>query len=307
VIERFGTIVLVAFLATTGCDPSGKPPPKKEIVAKLAYRPLEEATSFRATLESTSELPTMPSKKVQRRTGLYRPIDVARTIRATYFAELDSSRRKDRTWRLDFKSFENKTTTSALKETASSDHELTNATLFVQIGKGEPSVRLESKEHEELKPTQSQIEYGLAIARDLEHLEQWGRFLSRQEFPQGKFVELPDGLRPGTLAETMFGPIESSNGTVSLFRLGLQDGNEVAHFDVHARLNARSERDGKPVFMDIESNGRIVARVVDGLVTSYDLKSKVTPRTPEGQMLPEGSGTWEVHFAIDPKTVGVPQ
>lgn len=301
VTMRIGHLLLVA-LAATGCDPSGKPPPKREIVANLAFRPFQESTSFQARLESSSVLPTMPGKRVQRRTGLYRPIDVINTVGTTYFAELDTSRGKNRTWRFDFESFENQTTTSALNETGTTDYNLPGVSVFVELGDDEPSVELKGDQ----PPTRSQIDFTVAMAHDLQNLEEWSRFLASQEFPRGRVFEVPDGLYPARLGETFFGPIESSNATVSLFRLGLKGGSEVAFFDVHARMNARAKRGRKTVYMDIESRGRIVARIVDGFIVSYDLNAKVTPRTPQGQMLPEGSGQWEVRFDVDSETLRTP-
>jgi hypothetical protein len=294
---------LLVILAS-GCDPSGGANrERQEIVANLAFRPFQEKTSFRAHLESSSVLPMMPSKRVQRRTGLYRPIDVMNTVRTTYFVELDTSRGGERTWRFDFESFENRTTTSALNEAGTTDLNLPDTTLFVQLGGEEgPMVRRKAEE----SATGSQEEFAVAMARDLQNLEEWSRFLAAKDFRQGTFVEVPEGLHPGMFGEKLFGPIESSNATVSLFRLGIEDGSEVAFFDVHARMNARPVEKGKTDYYDIESRGQIVARIVDGLIVSYDFKSKVTPRTSTGAMLPKGSGQWEVRFDVDAETLRVP-
>lgn len=298
--------LLVAVIAMAGCKNPNAPPPKKEpITAKIAYRPVEPGTSFRASMEAATVVGKKAGRKLKK-IGVFRAQDVSTELTTSFYAEL-VSRGPATKWQLDFDTFSSRTEGTGSK-TAESTYDLPKASLTVTFppegepAEGEAPVETTVVNKEGEPATESQAEIAIAIAEGLQDWEPWGKFLSSRAFEQGKITEAPKNLYIGSLAEAFYGPVSKAHTTVSLFRLGLEDGNEVAHFDVHSEF--RSGPAGK-AYDDFRAKGRMVVRVVDGTLLSYEIESKVTPRSATGEMLPGGSGKFTMSYLVDPASVPV--
>ena len=279
---------------TAAQQPVPAPPQDQEIVAAPAYRDIAVGTTFYAKLTSQAVVPTEPSKKVRRKTGQLRAVDVTTNVATQFRVTRAPNDGSAEVWKLQFETF-SKQTERPDAPTAKTDHDLPDRTLLVALTEEGPVVT-----DEEGNPTtESQSEFGVAIARDLATRQAWGKFLSSREFPQGKIVEASENMVLGKFAEVFFGEVLESHTTVSLFRLALEEGSEAAIFEVHSRTKTKAPDGRKDVFMDIESRGKIVVRIVDGVMLRYTVDSKVVPRNEAGAMLPVGSGSWTMTFDVD--------
>lgn len=227
-----------------------------------------------------------------------RAIEEVTTIESTFYVELLEDRGQREKWRLDFESFE-KTITRSGSSTATTTHDLPDRALVVEASP--ETIEVTGKDGGSV--TGSQRDIATSVVNGLRNRDRWGEFFSKREFPRGKFVEAPADQVLDGFAEAFFGEVLESNTTVSLFRLGIEAGSEVAHFDVHSRTS-RAGEDGR-TYLDFEQESRVMLRIVDGLFVSYDTAAKVTPRDAEGKMLRQGSGRWEMRFAIDVDTLRV--
>ena len=281
---------LVAALVA-GCEKAPPPAPAAPIVARVDHQPMMPGDSISATLQSSSVTARPPTKELKR-LGVFRPVDVQRTVETTFGAKLVERSTERTRWRLDFQSFDSVLETSGSKK-AATDHGLSGTSLIWEKDGETVTVRTDDG-----KPaTKSQSEVASALIEDLENRDPWGKFFSSREFLQAKLVEAPKGLFLAGLAEASLGEIAESHTTVSLFRLGLENEEEVAHFNVNSNMKTElaDER-----YNDVLASGKVVVRIGDGTLVRYDLDGKVTPRAPTGEMLPTGSGRWTVDFELAP-------
>lgn len=319
----------LVFGAFAGCDDKPEPaaqtatqtvakgapqPGDDKISAEPAYRGLPDGTTFRAELTSRSVIPTPPTKEMRRRTGQLRAVDIETTLKARFDATkverepaedaADGATRPE-SWNLSFEVFE-KVTERADLPTATTSHDFPDQTFQVDLVDDEADVRL-AKDDTVGEATGFQTKFATAIANDLATRDDWGKFLASREFPQGKIVEVPEGLVLGRFATAFFGPITEAHTTVALFRLGMEDESEVAIFEVNNRMKSASEQEGEEIVIDFETKGKLVVRIIDGLILRYNLDSRIVPRNKAGAMLSSGSGAWDMTFSIDPSSVQRPE
>ncbi len=292
-------MALCMLFTAVQCDQPPAPPPAV-VQATLKERPLSVGTSFRASLSAESVVPRFLSKQKAKRMGQIRPVDTRTTVETTFYAELIEVTPEK--WRIDFEQFKRTTQTVGAEE-ATSTHELPDRAFFIEFL---PEETIVLDEHGALG-TESQTQYTFAVAQVLRERHAWGKFAASRSFGQGKIVEASKGLVPGRFVESMFGKVSDGHSTVSFFRFGEDAAKrEVAHFDVHSRFKATPEEMTDGSYFDFEATAKTVLRVADGLQMSQDVSAKVTPRASTGAMLPEGSGSWKLAFAIDAATLQVP-
>ena len=280
-----------------GCDKGAPTQPVKEIVLDVSSMDFPAGSSFRAHLKATSVIPRFSKKEVAKRIGKYRAIDAHTTIETTFYAELMGNHPEK--WRIDFESFDRRTRNEGAEE-ATSTFELPNRAFTVEWTKPEPTV----VDIEGNDVTDSQREVLIGIAHVLAERRGWSEWLEPREIERGNIIEAPGVLIPGHFVVAMLGPRSDAATTVEFFRLGADEGaGEVAHINVHGTFRTVEEAMTDGSYFDYKAEGRVVVRATDGLLVGYDLKSKVTPRAQSGAMLPEGSGSWHIKFAVDTATI----
>ncbi len=252
-------------------------------------KPLKPGDQMTGTLKITNVVPTKPPAAL-RQAGVRRPIDVETIIDVTYTAHYVAQEGDSSTWRFDFEQYSSKVQKD--EAAAESTYGLPGESVTASIGGADgPSVTTKSGE----PATESQSKVGIALARAHRARVKWREFFSSRDFVQGEIVKAPVGLFLGDLIESEYGLVTKGATTMSLFRLGMEDEEEVAYMDVSS--NARVDVDNSK-YSEFEMQGKAVVRLSDGALLSYDVEAKVTPRASTGEMLPTGSGSWRAEYQL---------
>lgn len=286
-----GALVLwvLPFCMALKCDNQQAPPPVQQV--ELRASPLAVGAVVRATLTEEAVTPRFLAQQKARRIGQVRAVETTSKTRAEFEAELLAE--QPERWRVTVKSFE-RTSQTAGGHAATASHGLDGGSFEVEHTEP-PTVLLADG----TAVTEPQARALLAITKTLAERHAWEKFVASRPFTQGQIIAAPKVVA-GNFVGQSFGALSDANMTVSFQRFDAVGEDEVVVFDVHQSFRATQPNVEDGSYMEFETNGQLRTRQADGRLLGYELSGKATPRAATGEMLPEGSGSWSVRFAVDP-------